>query len=202
MTTKSAADALVGSFTERRRPRCLPGDKGGNGRSQGLGGVPSGRRRLAASIVAATVVLGASACTASRQEPGQATAAVADALAEAGSAAETTRITVELLDQGRITGPVADTALFDQLQVLDEADRALTTLVPPDATSSAHRATGLTVVGDVTDEVVTAREWVAARSGGDLDDAVAVPASADDLLSDLGSVTTQVDAALAEAGGP
>jgi hypothetical protein len=74
--------------------------------------------------------------------------------------------------------------------------------VPPDAASSGHRTSGLTAVGDVTDVVVTAREWVAARSGGDLDASAAVPADADDLLADLGAVTEAVDAALAEAGGP
>jgi len=152
---------------------------------------------LALGLVAASL----GGCVGSRQEPGQATAAVADALADAGSAAETTRIIVDLLDGGRITGPAADVALFDQLQVLDEADRALTTLVPPDATSSTQRTTGLEAVGDVTDAVVAAREWVAARSGGGLDDAVAVPADADEVLARLGTVTSEVDAAVAEAGG-
>ncbi|MCK9795372.1 hypothetical protein M1843_16620 [Isoptericola sp. 4D.3] len=164
--------------------------------------ISTGGRRVAAGAVALAVGLAGAGCTvASRQEPGQATAAVADALAEAGSAAETTRLTVELLDQGRVTGPVADTALLDQLRVLDDAESALTTLVPPDAASSGHRAAGLTAVGDVSDVVVSAREWVAARSGGDLDDAVAVPADADELLAELGAVTAAVDAALAEAGG-
>ncbi|MFC7876644.1 hypothetical protein [Isoptericola sp. NPDC057391] len=162
----------------------------------------TGRRRLAAGGVVAMVVLALAGCVPSRQEPGQATAAVADALAEAGSAGETARIAVGLLDDGRITGPVADTVLLDQLRVLDDAESALTTLVPPDAASSGQRTTGLKAVGDVSDVVVTAREWVAARSGGDLDDAATVPADADELLAELGSATVAVDAALAEAGGP
>lgn len=91
---------------------------------------------------------------------------MADALAEAGSAAQTTKLVVDQLSRGRLTGPVADTALLDQLRVLDDADLALTTLVPPDPASSGQRATGLAAVGDLTDVVVTAREWVAARSGG------------------------------------
>nr|BFF18448.1 hypothetical protein GCM10025730_19690 [Promicromonospora thailandica] len=138
------------------------------------GRVGTTRRGAARSVVVASVLtatltgtLTATAgCTvASHQEPGQATAAVADALAEARSAAQATRITVEQLSRGRLTGPVADTALLDQLRALDDAELALTTLVPPDATSSDQRSTGLSAVGDVTDVVVRAREWTAARSG-------------------------------------
>ncbi|MFE5341812.1 hypothetical protein [Isoptericola sp. NPDC056578] len=166
----------------------------------------TGRRRPAAAgpavVVVLTIVLGTTGCVAGRQEPGQATAAVADALAEAGSAGETARIAVGLLDEGRVTGPVADTVLLDQLRVLDDAESALTTLVPPDAASSARRTTGLDAVGDVTDAVVAARSWVAARSGGDLAADEGVPASADDLLSGLATALDATDAALAEAGGP
>jgi len=165
----------------------------------------TGRRRLAAAGLALVVTLAAllagTGCVASRQEPGQATAAVADALAEAGSAGETARIAVGLLDEGRVTGPVADTVLLDQLRVLDDAESALTTLVPPDAASSARRTTGLDAVGDVSDAVVAARAWVAARSGGDLA-SHDVPASSDVLLAELATALDATDAALAEAGGP
>ncbi|MCP2263073.1 hypothetical protein ACFQHV_22230 [Promicromonospora thailandica] len=175
------------------------------------GRVGTTRRGAARSVVVASVLtatltgtLTATAgCTvASHQEPGQATAAVADALAEARSAAQATRITVEQLSRGRLTGPVADTALLDQLRALDDAELALTTLVPPDATSSDQRSTGLSAVGDVTDVVVRAREWTAARSGGDLAGADAVPPTADALLADLATATGAVDDALAAAGGP
>lgn len=158
---------------------------------------------LARGVVVVTVLAATAGCTvASHQEPGQATAAVADALAQARSAAQTTRITVEQLSRGRLTGPVADTALLDQVRVLDEAETALTTLVPPDAASSDQRAAGLNAVGDVTDVVVRAREWGAARSGGDLDGAAALPPTADALLADLADATDGVEAALAAAGGP
>ncbi|MFD7024415.1 hypothetical protein [Promicromonospora sukumoe] len=161
-------------------------------------GLRAARGALVLSLVAAT-----GACTvASHQEPGQASAAVADALSQAGSAAETTRIVVEQLSRGRMTGPMADTALLDQLRVLDDAETALTTLVPPDTTSSDQRAAGLAAVGDVTDAVVSAREWDAARSGGDLGGAAAVPPTADALLADLATATDGLEKALAEAGGP
>jgi len=147
------------------------------------------------------VAAGAGCTVASRQEPGQATAAVADAIAEAGSAGETARITVELLDQGRLTGPVADAALLDQIRVLDDAEYALVTLVPPDAASASQRTTGLAAVGEVSDAVVAARAWVAARSGGDLAVADGVPGSTDELLADLAAATDAADVALTEAGG-
>ncbi|MFC6507806.1 hypothetical protein ACFQBY_04965 [Promicromonospora citrea] len=54
----------------------------------------------------------------------------------------------------------------------------------------------------MTDVVVQAREWVAARSGGDLDGARSVPGDADALLEDLATATDAVEQALAEAGGP
>lgn len=169
---------------------------------RGVGWSRAARSAVVAVVLTATLTA-TSACTvASRQEPGQATASVADALVEARSAAETTRLTVDLLARGRVTGPVADTALLDQLDALDEADRALTTLVPPDVTSSDRRTEGLTAVGDLTDVVVQAREWVAARSGGDLAAAGAVPADADALLDDLAAATDAVEQALSEAGGP
>ncbi|MFI2364369.1 hypothetical protein [Promicromonospora sp. NPDC019610] len=161
------------------------------------------RRWVVRGAVAAAVLAVTASCTvASRQEPGQASAAVADALSQAGSAAETTRIVVEQLARGRLTAPMADTALLDQLRVLDDAETALTTLVPPDTTTSDRRAAGLAAIGDVTDVVVSAREWDAARAGGDLDGADSVPATADSLLADLATATDGVEKALAEAGGP
>lgn len=127
---------------------------------------------------------------------------MSDALSGARSATRTALLTVRLLDEGRVTGPVADTSLLDQLRALDDAERALTTLVPPDAASSEDRTTGLDAVGPATDAVVAAREWVAARAGGDLDGAPGLPPSDAALVADLEAATAQLDDALAEAGGP
>ncbi len=149
-----------------------------------------------------TVAVGVAGCTvASRQEPGQATAAVRDALAEAASAAETTRLTVGLLDDDRLTSSVADAAILDQVRVLADASTALTTLVPPDDTSSAQRSAGLEALEGVTAEVVAARAWVAREAGGDLSDAGDVPATGDEALARLDAATADLDAALALAGG-
>ncbi|MCB7135840.1 hypothetical protein [Cellulosimicrobium marinum] len=153
---------------------------------------------------ATLLLVGASltGCTvASRQEPGQATAAVRDALAEAGSAAATTTLTVELLDAGRLTAPVADAAIRDQVGVLEEASTALTTLVPPDDVSSAQRGAGLDAVAGVTAEVVAARAWVARTAGGDLGDAGDVAASGDEVVADLAAAADELDRVLSLAGG-
>ncbi|MFF2268151.1 hypothetical protein ACFVTZ_07775 [Cellulosimicrobium cellulans] len=140
-------------------------------------------------------------CTVSRQDPGQVTAAVADALAQAGSAVETTRLAVRLLDADRVTTPVADAAVLDQVRVLEESTTALTTLVPPDDVSSAQRDAGLVAVADATREVVAARAWVAREAGGDLSEEGAVPLTASELEADLARAADDVDTALALAGG-
>ena len=162
------------------------------------------RERITRSVVVLglALVLGTTAgCAVSRQEPGQATAAVADALAQAGSAVETTRLTVRLLDADRVTTPVADAAVLDQVRVLEESSAALTTLVPPDDVSSAQRDAGLVAVADATREVVAARAWVAREAGGDLSEAGAVPLTASELEADLARAADDVDTALALAGG-
>lgn len=148
------------------------------------------------------VAIGGTGCTvASHQEPGQATASVRDALTQASSAAQTTLLTVELLDADRLTSPVADAALLEQVRVLESASTALTTLVPPDDTSSAQRAAGLDALADVTAEVVAARAWVAREAGGDLSDAGDVPVSGDEAVARLDAAASELDATLALVGG-
>ncbi len=148
------------------------------------------------------LVLGTTAgCTVSRQEPGQATAAVADAVAQAGSAVETTRLTVRLLDADRVTTPVADAAVLDQVRVREEATTALTTCWPPDVSSPGQRDGGRADVADATAKVVTARAWVAREAGGDLSAAGAVPLTASELEADLARAADDLDTVLVLAGG-
>lgn len=163
---------------------------------------PPGLPRRATAGLAVLALAVCAGCTVpSHQEPGQATASVRDALAQASSAAATTRLTVELLDADRLTSPVADTALLEQVRILDEASTALTTLVPPDDTSSAQRAAGLEALAGVTSEVVAARAWVARTAGGDLSGAGDVPASGDEAVARLDAATADLEAALAQVGG-
>jgi hypothetical protein len=166
-----------------------------------VGGRPNGLRSAGVALVVAGGAALSGCTVASHQEPGQATAAVQDALAEAASAARTTLLTVELLDADRLTTPVADTAVAEQVRVLEQASTALATLVPPDDTSSAQRAAGLDALADVTSEVVAARAWVAREAGGDLSDAGDVPASGEEAAARLDAATADLDDVLALVGG-
>ncbi|WP_455603994.1 hypothetical protein [Cellulosimicrobium funkei] len=164
------------------------------------------RARITRSGAALGLLLGLArgttvGCTASRQEPGQATAAVADAVAQAGSAVETTRLTVRLLDADRATTPVADAAVLDQARVLEESTTALTTLVPPDDVSSAQRDAGLAAVAAATAAVVGARAWVAREAGGDLSAAGAMEQTQSEQQADLARAADDLDTVLALAGG-
>jgi len=161
-----------------------------------------GARVIAGAALALAGLVAVPSCTVpSRQEPGQATAAVRDAVAQATSAVETTRLTLRLFDDDRIPSTVADTALLDQLRVLDEASTALTTLVPPDDASAAHRAASADAVDGAVTSVVDARAWVAREAGGNLSADGGVPTSYDELASDLTDVADGLGQAYAEAGG-
>lgn len=121
---------------------------------------------------------------------GQARTAMTDGLEQASSAVETAALTVTLLDDGRVTAPVADTALLDQIRVLDEASAALTTLVPPTELATP-RADATAAVGAASDAVVSARSWVngesTASSGEVLDALEAAASELDDALAGVGS---------------
>lgn len=153
---------------------------------------------LACVLLATSAAL--SSCTASRQEPGQAVAAVADAVELADSAVATTNLTVVLLDGGDLVAPVADTAISDQIGELSDASSALTTLVPPDDTSSALRVQGLAALAMAVDAVVSARAWVAHTAGGDLGPDGGVPTDPRDVVDALDEAADQLEAVLTEAG--
>src|SRR5690606_26604577 len=111
-----ATEPLAPRWAGRRRPDVRARSPGRSIWSmvatsrRGVGWSRAARSAVVAVVLTATLTA-TSACTvASRQEPGQATASVADALVEARSAAETTRRTVDLRARGRVTRPAADTA--------------------------------------------------------------------------------------------
>jgi len=85
--------------------------------------------------------------------------ALTDPLQQASSAVATASIAVDLLGDDRVTAPVTDTALLDQVQVLDEAAFAVTTLVPTDATTAGWQEDALAAVRDAQGSVVAARSW-------------------------------------------
>ena len=134
--------------------------------------------RVVAALLVLAVVSSLGGCVASRQQPGQASAAVEDALELASSAVATTTL-IGLLEENRLPAAVADTAVLDQIGELADATAALTTLVPPDDASAAERAAALTAVAGATAAVVSSRAWVSRAAGGELTDAGDVPADAD-----------------------
>lgn len=153
---------------------------------------------LACVLLATSAAL--SSCTASRQESGQAVAAVADAVELADSAVATTTLTVVLHDGGDLVAPVADNAISDQIGELSDASSALTTLVPPDDASSELRVQGLAALATAVDAVVSARAWVASTAGGNLGPNGGVPTDPRDVVDALDQAAEQLDAVLAEVG--
>ena len=155
-------------------------------------------RRCGAALIASLLTLTLCGCVASRQQPGQADAAVESALELASSAVETTTLTVTLLDDDRLTSAVADTAIADQIGELADASAALTTLVPPDDDSASARADGLTAVAQATAAVVAARAFVARDAGAELSDAGEVPADASAAVDLLDTASEAIDALLGQ----
>lgn len=120
------------------------------------------------------------------------------ALELASSAVATTSLTIDLLDDGRLTTAVADTAIADQIGELADATAALTTLVPPEDVSATARADGLDAVAEATAAVVAARAFVARDAGGELTDAGEVPGDASEALALLDGASEGIDAVLGE----
>lgn len=156
--------------------------------------------RVIAALLVLLVLSALGGCVASRQQPGQASAAVDDALELASSAVATTSLTISLLEQNRLPAAVADTAVLDQIGELADATAALTTLVPPDDASAAQRAAALDAVAGATDAVVASRAWVARTAGGELTDAGEVPADADAAVALLDTAAAGLDAVTSEDG--
>lgn len=148
--------------------------------------------------MALLLVLASAGCVSSRQQPAQASASVQGALELASSAVATTSLTIDLLDDGRLTTAVADTAIADQIGELADATAALTTLVPPEDVSATARADGLDAVAEATAAVVAARAFVARDAGGELTDAGEVPGDASEALALLDGASEGIDAVLGE----
>jgi hypothetical protein len=113
-------------------------------------------------------------------------------LEQASSAVGTATLATELLGADRSTVTVTDTALLDQVRVLEDAADAVATFVPADATGAGWQADALTAVRDAQVAVAGARGW-ANGAGADhasvvagLDDSAA---ALEDLTADLDEVT-------------
>ncbi|WP_426592424.1 hypothetical protein ACPPVS_11615 [Cellulomonas sp. McL0617] len=117
--------------------------------------------------------------------------ALVDPVQQASSAVATAQIAVDQLAADRLTPSVADTALLDQVAVLDDAAFAVVTLVPTDRTTAAWQQDALAAVREAQGSVVAARGW--ANGAGTGPDSVdkALGASADR----LDRLTGQLDGA-------
>ena len=113
-------------------------------------------------------------------------------LEQASSAVGTATLATELLGDDRTTAPVTDTALLDQVHVLEEAADAVATFVPADAAGAGWQADALTAVRDAQLAVADARGWA---NGAGTDEATVVAAldasagTLDDLTATLEEVT-------------
>ncbi len=152
----------------------------------------SAARPWAAGLLAAVVALGPAACTVSDTD--RPTAEVAAGLESAGeeasSAVATSRLALVQLRDGALFRATADTAQSDSIQVLEDATRSLTTLVPPDTATDEVRDAVLVAVQQATSSVVAARAWIVEPGTG----------SADDVLGDLDDAADALDAAIARTG--
>jgi hypothetical protein len=137
--------------------------------------------RAVSALAAAVTVLALAGCavgsSASRADDAR---ALTDAVEQAASAIATATIAVGLLGDERITDAVADTALIDQIHVLEQSADAVSTLVPADRDSAAWQRDALVAVREAQVAIVAARGW-ANRAGTAADARAGLEASADQL---------------------
>jgi len=141
---------------------------------------------LAAVAVAAGCAVGSPASTVDEAR------ALTDPLELAASAVGTATLATELLGDDRSTATVTDTALLDQVHVLEEAADAVATFVPADATGVRWQAEALAAVRDAQVAVADARGWANGAGSDESTVVAALDASAgtlDDLTAELDEVT-------------
>jgi len=148
--------------------------------------------QVARGIPALLAVVVASGCAVgSSASPADDARALSEPVAQATSAVQTATIAVGLLDDDRLTAPVTDTALVDQIHVLEEAADAVSTLVPADPDGAGWQEDALAAVRDAQAAVVSARGWVNKAGGSAAGVRAALDASADQ----LDALTTTLDEA-------
>lgn len=149
-------------------------------------------RRRTALLVVLPLLVTAGCAVGSTQGPADDARALADPLAQVTSAVETALLATSLLDEGRTSATVTDTALLDQVHVLQDASDAVATLVPAPGPGSAWQSDALAAVGEAQTAVADARAW-ATGAGGSVDEVTAA-------LEDAGARVDDLTATLQEAG--
>src|SRR6478609_5190912 len=148
--------------------------------------------QVARGIPALLAVVVASGCAVgSSASPADDARALSEPVAQATSAVQTATIAVGLLDDDRLTAPVTDTALVDQIHVLEDAADAVSTLVPAGPDAAGWQEDALAAVRDAQAAVVSARGWVNKAGGSAAGVRAALDASADQ----LDALTTTLDEA-------
>lgn len=138
---------------------------------------------LAAVAAAAGCTVGSPATTVDEAR------ALTAPLEQAMSAVGTATLATELLGEGRSTAAVTDTALLDQVHVLEDAANSVATFVPADGAGAAWQADALTAVRDAQLAVADARGWA---NGAGSDEAV-VLAALDASATTLDGLTATLD---------
>ncbi|WP_273654084.1 hypothetical protein [Cellulomonas fimi] len=147
------------------------------------------RRAGTGALLVAAVLAGCA--VPSTQEPADDARALADALGPVTSAVETALVATDLLDRDRATAATVDTALLDQLHVLQDAADAVVTLVPAPGPGVQQQADALAAVRDAQTAVVAARAW-ATGAGGSVDE---VTAALDEAVTTVDDLTTALEQA-------
>ncbi|HEY0215394.1 MAG TPA: hypothetical protein VGC57_03260 [Cellulomonas sp.] len=156
------------------------------------------RAVLPAGLLVTLLVAPTAGCAVgeAHRSTGEVAAAVQSAGEQAGSAVATVRLSVELLGDGGLSLTATDTAQSDQLEVLEAAERTLTTMSPPDAATGAARDATLTAVQQATRAVVAAGGWITASGGRSTTERDAVP---HDVVADLDAAQDALDEAITQA---
>lgn len=146
--------------------------------------------RAAVGGLVATVLLGG--CSLGDATGGEATQPLGDAVAAASSAVATAQLATDLLVRDRATATVVDTALLDQVHVLDESTFGLITALPGDAEAVRLRSSAIQAVAEAQVAVADARSWTnSARTSSAR--AVAVGAGLDRSAAMLEGVAAQIE---------
>ncbi|MDC7122027.1 hypothetical protein OMK64_10810 [Cellulomonas fimi] len=145
------------------------------------------RAGLGTLLVAAAL---AGCAVPSTQAPADDARALADALAPVTSAVETALVATDLLDRDRATATTVDTALLDQLNVLQDAAGAVATLVPAPGPGTEQQAEALAAVHDAEAAVAAARAW-ATGAGGSAAEVTAALDEAATIVDDLSTALEQ-----------
>ncbi|ROS26051.1 hypothetical protein [Cellulomonas sp. PhB150] len=116
-------------------------------------------RRVAGPAAAAVAVASLASCSLGGATGTEATQPLGDAVDAASSAVATSQLATDLLVRHRATATVVDTALLDQIHVLDSSTFALMTALPGDPAAIDLRGDAIQAVADAAAAVADARAW-------------------------------------------